>query len=406
MQQPFPEVTLDGYTFKGWVPADIAEPTVADVVEIPSEIPFDELYLKALWINEVKITVDPSNGDPVIEKVVTAGDEFEKPEVTVEDGKYLAGWIDGEGNFYEELPDVYPDKDTTYTALFETYTYNVEYFVLNPETLSYERVSVVSTAYGDVINAVPPKYTAPDGYSLSAAYKDTTFAPEAALAAGETMPANGVKLYYKLTTNKYPATFKLDGGNIDGNTADVVVETVYGQQIKAPADPVKEGYTFTGWSPMVGMMDSEPQEYVATWEATTYYATYIVEGEEYEVYDIPYGLDVEIPLEPVLPGYNFVGWDSEIPATMPAGDLTFTAVFEKKDITLTLELDGGNYDGNTDDIVITGKYGDDVAAPEADKLKKQGYVFGGWNLLFPILFPPRMLPTQQSGILQRILPTQ
>ncbi len=386
-----PEVTLDGYTFKGWVPADIAEPTVADIVEIPSEIPFDELYLKALWINEVKITIDPSNGDPVIEKVVTAGDEFEKPEVTVEDGKYLAGWIDGEGNFYEELPDVYPDKDTTYTALFETYTYNVEYFVLNPETLSYERVSVVSTAYGDVINAVPPKYTAPDGYSLSAAYKDTTFAPEAALAAGETMPANGVKLYYKLTTNKYPATFKLDGGNIDGNTADVVVETVYGQQIKAPADPVKEGYTFTGWSPMVGMMDSEPQEYVATWEATTYYATYIVEGEEYEVYDIPYGLDVEIPLEPVLPGYNFVGWDSEIPATMPAGDLTFTAVFEKKTINLTLKLDGGNYDGNTDDIVITGKYGDDVAAPEADKLKKQGYVFGGWE---PAL--PDTLPTEDA----------
>ena len=201
----------------------------------------------------------------------------------------------------------------------------------------------------------------------------------------------GRRQRHAVRCDQFTITIKLDGGNIDGNTADVVVETVYGQQIKAPADPVKEGYTFTGWSPMVGMMDSEPQEYVATWEATTYYATYIVEGEEYEVYDIPYGLDVEIPLEPVLPGYNFVGWDSEIPATMPAGDLTFTAVFEKKDITLTLELDGGNYDGNTDDIVITGKYGDDVAAPEADKLKKQGYVFGGWE---PAL--PDPLPTEDA----------
>ncbi len=382
-----PEVALDGSTFKGWVPADIAEPTVADVVEIPSEIPFDELYLKALWINEVTIKIDLANGEPVIEKVVTAGDAFEKPEVDVENGKYLAGWIDEDGNFYAELPDVYPAEDTTYTALFETYTYNVEYFVLNPETLSYERVSVVSTAYGDVIGAVPPKYTAPDGYSISAAYKDTTFAADSALAAGETMPAENVKLYYKLQANKYPATFKLDGGNINGNTADVVVDTVYGQQIKAPADPVKEGYTFTGWTPMVGMMDSAPQEYIATWEATTYYATYIVEGEEYEVYDIPYGLDVEIPLEPVLPGYNFVGWDNEIPATMPAGDLTFTAVFEAKTIVITLELDGGNYDGSEDAIVITGKYGDTVTAPDAALLAKQGYVFGGWEPALPETFP-------------------
>ena len=387
-----PEVTLDGSTFMGWVPAEIAEPTVEDVVEVPSEIPFDDLYLKALWINEVTIKIDPANGEPVIEKVVTAGDAFEKPEVTVEDGKYLAGWLDEDGNYYAELPDVYPTEDTTYTALFETYTYNVEYFVLNPETLSYDRVTVVSTAYGDVINPVPHGYTAPDGYTLSAAYLDTTFTAESALPEGKTMPANNVKIYYKLQENKYPATFKLDGGNINGSTDDVVVDTVFGQQIKAPADPVKEGYTFTGWSPMVGLMDSAPQEYVATWEATTYYATYIVEGEEYEVYDIPYGLDVEVPADPVLPGYNFVGWDNEIPATMPAGDLTFTAMFEEKDITITLELDGGKHDGSEDDIVIAGKYGDEVTAPEAEKLEKEGYVFGGWE---PAL--PETLPTEDAS---------
>ncbi len=386
-----PEVAFDGNTFKGWVPADIADPTVDDVVEIPAEIPFDDLYLKALWINEVTITIDLANGEPVIEKVVTAGDAFDKPEVTVEDGKYLAGWLDENGTYYAELPDVYPAEDTTYTALFETYTYNVEYYVLNPETLNYERVTVVSAAYGDVINPVPHGYTAPDGYSLSAAYKDTTFAADSALAAGETMPANTVKLYYKLVANKYPATFKLDGGNIDGNTADVVVDTVYGQQIKAPANPVKEGNTFTGWTPMVGMMDSVAQEFVATWEVNTYYATYIVEGEEYEVYDIPYGLDVEAPADPVVPGYNFVGWDSEIPETMPAGDLTFTAVFEKKDIAITLELDGGKYDGSEEAIVIEGKYGDDVAAPEVEKLEKEGYVFGGWE---PAL--PETLPTEDA----------
>ena len=386
-----PVFTKDGYTFMGWVPAEIANPTVADVVEVPEAIPFDELELVALWVNEVKITIDPSNGDPLIENTVTAGEAFDKPENPTKEGSYLAGWVDGEGNFMKELPDVYPAKDTTYTAVFEAYTYIVEYYVLNPDTLSYERVATANTVYGDVILATPPTFTAPAGFVLTPAYKDTTFTADSALADGETMPANNVKLYYKLVANEYPATFKLDGGNIDGNTADVIVNTLYNQQIKAPANPVKEGYTFIGWDPMVGIMGSEGAEFVATWEANTYTATYIVEGEEYEEYDIPFGADMEIPADPVLPGYNFVEWDPAVPATMPAGNVEYTAVFEKKVITITLELDGGKYDGSEADIVISGKYGDAITAPDATKLEKQGYVFGGWE---PAL--PETLPTEDA----------
>ena len=386
-----PEVTYAGYTFKGWVPAELANPTVADVVEIPAEIPFDELYLKALWIKEVTITIDPSNGDPAVEEIVTAGDEFVKPEDPTKEGHYLAGWVDGNGNFMTELPDVYPAEDTTYSAVFETYTYLVEYYVLNSETLTFDRVAISNTAYGAEILAVPPTYTAPEGYTLSAAYTDVTFATE--LAAGATMPAENVKLYYKAVANKYPATFNLDGGNIGGNTADVVIETVYGTQIKTPADPVKEGYTFAGWTPMVGMMDSEGADFIATWDAIEYTVTYIVDGKVYEAYDIPFGGEMESPAAPVLPGYNFIGWDpSPIPATMPAEDLEFTAVFEEKDITITLDLAGGTYDGSADDIVISGKYGDDVTAPDEALLAKDGYVFGGWE---PAL--PETLPTEDAA---------
>ena len=385
-----PEVTYDGFTFKGWVPAELADPTVDDVVEIPAEIPFDELYLKALWIEEVTITIDPSNGDAVIEETVTAGDEFVKPENPTKEGNYLAGWVDGNGNFMTELPDVYPAEDTTYTAVFETYTYTVEYYVLNSETLAFDRVAISNTAYGEEILAVPPTYTAPEGYTLSAAYTDVTFATE--LAAGATMPAENVKLYYKATANKYPATFDLDGGNIDGNTDAVVIETVYGEQIKTPADPVKEGYTFAGWTPMVGMMDSEGADFIATWEVNDYTVTYIVDGEVYEAYDIPFGGEMETPAAPVLPGYNFIGWDPEpVPATMPAEDLEFTAVFEEKDITITFDLADGTYDGSADDIVVTGKYGDAIAAPDEALLAKEGYVFGGWE---PAL--PETLPTEDA----------
>lgn len=381
-----PEVTLDGYTFAGWVPADVAEPTKADVVEVPSEIPFDELFLKALWINEVKITIDPSNGDPIIEDTVSAGADFVKPEAPTMEGNYLAGWVDGEGNFMTELPEKYPEKDTTYTAVFEPFTYIVEYFVLNSETLNFDSVAAVNTAYGAEILAVPPTYTVPEGFSLSAAYTDVSLSKE--LAAGATMPAENVKLYYRAVANTYPATFNLDGGNIDGDTADVVIETVYGQQIKTPADPVKEGHTFAGWDPMVGMMDSEGAEFVAVWDVNDYTATYVVDGGVYEAYDIPFGGEMEVPAAPVKAGYNFIGWEpAEIPATMPAEDLTFTAVFEEKDITITLDLADGTYDGDPADITLTGKYGSDIPELDEDLLAKEGYVFGGWEPALPETFP-------------------
>ena len=380
-----PEIARDGYTFIGWVPADVAEPTEADVVEIPSEIPFEELFLKALWVNEVKITIDPSNGDPIIEEIVTAGDPFVKPEEPTKEGNYLAGWVDGEGNFMTELPETYPTTDTTYTAVFEAYTYTVEYYVLNSETLKFDRVAAVNTAYGEEILAVPPTYTIPEGFTLSAAYTDIGFTN--AFVAGTTMPAANVQLYYKAVANKYPATFDLDGGNIDGNTDDVVIETVYGQQIKTPADPVKEGYTFAGWTPMVGMMDSEGADFIATWEVNEYTATYVVDGKVYEAYDIPFGGEMEVPAAPVKAGYNFIGWDPAVPATMPAEDLTFTAMFEEKDITITLNLAGGEYDGDPADIELTGKYGSDIPAIDEDLLAKKGYVFGGWEPALPATFP-------------------
>lgn len=48
------------------------------------------------------------------------------------------------------------------------------------------------------------------------------------------------------------------------------------------------------------------------------------------------------PADPVKPGYIFKGWSPEIPAVMPAQDLVFTAQFEKTDILQGASLSAGS----------------------------------------------------------------
>ncbi len=69
--------------------------------------------------------------------------------------------------------------------------------------------------------------------------------------------------------NKYTATFNLTGGNIDGSTENVEVETEYNTVPSIPPNPQKTGYTFTGWSPAVAAI-TEDTTYTAQWTENSY----------------------------------------------------------------------------------------------------------------------------------------
>ena len=57
----------------------------------------------------------------------------------------------------------------------------------------------------------------------------------------------------------------------------------------------------------------------------TYTVTYIVDGEVYKTYKILAGTKIIVPADPTKDGYEFAGWNPEIPEKMPAEDLTFEA---------------------------------------------------------------------------------
>ncbi len=127
----------------------------------------------------------------------------------------------------------------------------------------------------------------------------------------------------------FAVTFDTKGGN------NVPVENVLnGQKATKPADPTRAGYTFDGWYTEEGY--TSPYDFAtpvtnaltlyAKWTINQYTITFKPEnGDKDTTITQDYDTAVTAPANPTRTGYTFAGWDREIPAKMPAENMTVTA---------------------------------------------------------------------------------
>ena len=133
---------------------------------------------------------------------------------------------------------------------------------------------------------------------------------------------DNITLYAKWAANTYTITFDTAGGS---EIAPITQD--YGTHIAVPEAPTREGYTFIGWDKEIPTtMPAENMTVTAQWKINRYTITFdTAGGSEIAPITQEYGTNITAPADPTRDGYTFIGWDREIPKTMPAENITLKA---------------------------------------------------------------------------------
>lgn len=158
-------------------------------------------------------------------------------------------------------------------------------------------------------------------------------------------------------------------------------------KFKTPAEPKKEGYTFAGWEPEIPSRAPFGNVNVkAKWETNVYTIKWIVDETTYSSTELPYGVGIALPLEPVKEGYTFTGWTPAVAESMPAKDLVYTAQFTINSYKVTLKANDGQFADGKATKEFTVNYN---SAFNCEEPSREGYVFGGWEEIVPETMPAK-----------------
>ena len=274
----------------------------------------------------------------------------------------------------EEVPSTMPAQNITLTAKWSE----------NDADYTAYNAAVAAAQAKQAEDGYDKTYTAESRAALDAALAEKVSGKkysEQSVVDAATKAINDAVASLEVMT--YNATFYVDGAEYR------VVPTKVGEQIIAPENPTKEGFVFTGWDKKVGVMGTEDVSFNAQFsagEVSYKVETYVmdvngaygaadvkvvpattgaavsvdpearegftvaadsvlsgtvaadgslvlkvyysrnqykltVDGAESMVY---YGAELNIA-EPTKDHYTFAGWNVEVPATMPASDLTLVS---------------------------------------------------------------------------------
>ncbi|MDE5796817.1 MAG: InlB B-repeat-containing protein, partial [Muribaculaceae bacterium] len=263
-----------GYTFAGWQ-------------DVPETMPNHDVVIMGSYTVNSYNAVFIIDGEVIETLSVEYGAVINAPAAPEKEDYTFDGW--------SNLPETMPAHDIEVTG---SYTYSVvmfnAVFMIDGETYATIPVEV-----GDPIELPAEPFR--EGYTFGG-WQDIP----------ETMPNHDIVINGSYTVNSYNIIFMIGDEIIDTYKLD------YGVAIEAPEAPEKEGYTFDGWSNLPATMPATDLVINGNYTAILYRLMVYLNGEVYIEEDLAYGAEIVIPEPEVPEGWQFDGWDTEIPETMPA----------------------------------------------------------------------------------------
>ena len=297
----------EGFTFTGWN------------VEVPATMPASDLTLVSQW-SENDADYTAYNAAVAAAKAKQGEENYDKM-YTAETRDALAGAlaIDVAGKKYSEqsVVDAATKAINDAVAALEVMTYNAIFTV---DGAQYE---VVPTKVGEQI--VAPKDPAKEGYVFKGWDKEVgKMGVEDITFAAQFEEASGIAYTVEVYTM-----------DVNGNYGAAETKTLYGTtDAEVTADTTAaEGFTFDESAANVvsGKVAADGSLVLKVYFARNQYKL-TVDGAESEVY---YGAALDIATPAAREGYTFTGWNVDVPATMPASDLTLVSQWSENDADYT-----------------------------------------------------------------------
>ena len=293
-----------GFTFDGWEE------------EVPATMPANNVVLTAKWA-ELPANYDEYN-------IAVAAANAKKAEADY-DKKYTADTraaldaeleVDVSGKKLSEqgVVDAQTAKINAAVAGLKLMTYNAEFYVDN------ELYRTVATEVGAQI--VAPEAPTKEGYTF------TGWNPEVGV-----MGVEDVRFDAKFSAGTVGYKVETYVMGLDGNYGDAAIEdksATTGETVSVTPE-TREGFTVAGDSVLSGTVLADGSLVLKVYYSRNQYKL-SVDGVETDVY---YGAALNVAEPAAREGYTFAGWNMDIPATMPAENLTLVSQWNENDADYT-----------------------------------------------------------------------
>ena len=283
----------EGYTFIGWN------------VDVPANMPASDLTLVSQWSeNDADYTAyNAAVAAAQAKKAETDYDKTYTAESRAALDAALAEKVSGKKYSEQSVVDAAAKAINDAVASLEVMTYNATFYVDGAE------YRVVPTKVGEQI--IAPKNPTKEGFVFTGWDKEVGVMGTEDVSFNAQFSAGEVS--YKVET------YVMDVNGAYGAADVKVVPATTGAAVSVDPE-AREGFTVAADSVLSGTVAADGSLVLKVYYSRNQYKL-TVDGAESMVY---YGAELNIA-EPTKDHYTFAGWNVEVPATMPASDLTLVS---------------------------------------------------------------------------------